>query len=104
MPFRHDTIAPIMEEFNSCIAFFNPSADAFAGRGGNILTAKRVQRKRKGRMKMEQRHLEDLIYRSREGDSTAQAELVEAAQNRVYYHCKKCSSRMRTPRMRPRMC
>ena len=38
---------------------------------------------------MEQRHLEDLIYRSREGDSTAQAELVEAAQNRVYYHCKK---------------
>lgn len=39
---------------------------------------------------MEQRQLEDLICRSRAGDPKAQEALVEAAQNRVYYHCKKC--------------
>lgn len=38
---------------------------------------------------MEQRQLEDLICRSRAGDPKAQEALVEAAQNRVYYHCKK---------------
>ena len=38
---------------------------------------------------MDQRHLEDLICRSRKGDPEAQEALVEAAQNRVYYHCKK---------------
>ena len=38
---------------------------------------------------MEQEKLLELIRRSREGDPDAREELVRAAQNRVYYHCKK---------------
>ena len=38
---------------------------------------------------MEQEKLLELIRRSREQDPDAQEELVRAAQNRVYYHCKK---------------
>lgn len=33
--------------------------------------------------------LEELIERSRSGDQEAQGELIRAAQERVYYHCKK---------------
>ena len=40
-------------------------------------------------MKMEQGQLENLICQSRKGDPGAREELVKAAQNRVYYHCKK---------------
>ena len=38
---------------------------------------------------MEQEKLLELIRRSQEQDPDAQEELVRAAQNRVYYHCKK---------------
>lgn len=38
---------------------------------------------------MEQEKLLELIRRSREQDPDAQEELVRAAQDRVYYHCKK---------------
>ena len=40
-------------------------------------------------MSMEQGRLLELIQRSRQGDRQAQEELVEAVQNRVYYHCRK---------------
>ncbi len=40
-------------------------------------------------MKIEQEELLRLIERSRQGDQEAQATLVQAVQNRVYYHCKK---------------
>ena len=40
-------------------------------------------------MSMEQGRLLELIQRSRQGDPQAQEELVEAVQNRVYYHCRK---------------
>ena len=40
-------------------------------------------------MNMEQEKLLGLIQRSREGDREAQDALIRAAQNRVYYHCKK---------------
>lgn len=38
---------------------------------------------------MEQEKLLELIRRSRERDLDAQEDLMRAAQNRVYYHCKK---------------
>lgn len=38
---------------------------------------------------MEQSKLTELIERSRTGDPEAQAALIETAQRRVYYHCKK---------------
>lgn len=38
---------------------------------------------------MEQAELTRLIQKSLEGDRQAQEKLAEAAQNRVYYHCKK---------------
>ena len=37
----------------------------------------------------EQDHLAELIQRSRQGDREAQEALVQQAQKRVYYHCKK---------------
>ena len=40
-------------------------------------------------MSIEQKTLLELIQRSRQGDRQAQEELVEAVQNRVYYHCRK---------------
>lgn len=38
---------------------------------------------------MKTEELEELIIRSRRGDQEAQEELIRAAQERVYYHCKK---------------
>lgn len=40
-------------------------------------------------MKLEQAELLDLIRRSRQGDPEAQEALILAAQNKIYYHCKK---------------
>ena len=40
-------------------------------------------------MNLEGKDWTELIARSRQGDREAQSALVEAAQNRVYYHCKK---------------
>ena len=40
-------------------------------------------------MSIEQKTLLELIQRSRQGDRQAQEELVEAGQNRGYYHCRK---------------
>ena len=40
-------------------------------------------------MSIEQKTLLELIQRSRQGDRQAQEELVEAVQNRIYYHCRK---------------
>ena len=44
-------------------------------------------------MKETQENLIQLIQRSRQGDPQAQEALVLAAQNRVYYHCKKMLKR-----------
>ena len=38
---------------------------------------------------MEQTEWIDLVERSRRGDPEARDALVRAAQNRIYYHCKK---------------
>ena len=40
-------------------------------------------------MTVEQEKLIDLLERSRQGDPKAQDTLIRAAQNRIYYHCKK---------------
>lgn len=38
---------------------------------------------------MDQTQLSDILAKSRQGDPQAQEALVIAAQDRVYYHCKK---------------
>lgn len=50
---------------------------------------KRVNGVGRAKRKMKTGELEDLIARSRNADQEAREALIKAAQNRVYYHCKK---------------
>ena len=50
---------------------------------------------------MEQTEWIDLVERSRRGDPEARDALVRAAQNRIYYHCKKIDVYKRQSWTRP---